>query len=121
MARFGEEFPYLDTGWRLLEGRRVEVQYPGGATEIGIVDTVTGDGLILWLRQDGVSPTPLGREFTGNLDSTRIRPRMRKLLLEGRRIFKALFGESQLRMTGSDQSGVGGGDHNGCTVSALFA
>lgn len=71
MARLNEEFPPLnsrlfgDTDWTLLDGRRVEIQFPGGTTEVGIVDAVTNDGLILWLKQDGVSPRHLIEKAPG--------------------------------------------------------
>lgn len=61
MVRLAQELPdhdvlpIDDTDWTLLAGCDVEVQFPGGAFDHGMVDAVTHDGLILWLRHDGAS------------------------------------------------------------------
>jgi hypothetical protein len=39
--------------WSLLEGREVEILRDGRVVDRGVVDAVTSDGSILWLRQQG--------------------------------------------------------------------
>jgi hypothetical protein len=39
--------------WIFLEGRDVEIHLNGRGIDQGIVDAVTTDGSILWLKQDG--------------------------------------------------------------------
>ena len=55
--RYSEEYlpwrPVED--WTLLPGCTIEVHSCGKVVEVGIVETVTNDGLILWLEQDGPS------------------------------------------------------------------
>lgn len=71
MERLAKEFesrvPLLfdETDWRLLAGQHIEVHFPNGIRDQGIVDAVTTDGLILWLQQDGATPRRLIEKLPG--------------------------------------------------------
>ncbi|MCZ9880957.1 hypothetical protein [Arthrobacter sp. B2a2-09] len=47
--------PPTDTTWNLLTGLNVEIEFHGVVADAGIVDDVTFDGLVLWLKQNGVT------------------------------------------------------------------
>jgi hypothetical protein len=46
--------PFIDP--RLLDACEVEVELHGHIIDRGIVDGVTVDGSMLWLKQDGITP-----------------------------------------------------------------
>ncbi|MCA4134038.1 Hpt domain-containing protein [Arthrobacter sp. M4] len=56
---------FCDIDWRTLTGQKVEIEIANGITDAGVVDTVTMDGQILWLRQDGAIPRRLVEKGPG--------------------------------------------------------
>lgn len=71
MARLSDACPLditqtlNDTDWTTLAGQEIEVYFPEGDTDAGIVDAVTLDGLILWLKPDGASPRRMVEKLPG--------------------------------------------------------
>lgn len=53
MAQYVPWQPVED--WTSLTGREVEIWYRDRLLDRGIVETVTGDGGVLWLKQEGVA------------------------------------------------------------------
>ncbi|KQR82460.1 hypothetical protein ASF98_00065 [Arthrobacter sp. Leaf337] len=53
--------------WSLLEGCQVEIRLNGRVIDRGVVDAVTSDGTILWLKQDGATQRRL-IEYTADVD-----------------------------------------------------
>jgi catechol 2,3-dioxygenase-like lactoylglutathione lyase family enzyme len=53
--------------WSLLEGCQVEVRLNSRVIDRGVVDAVTSDGTILWLKQDGATQRRL-IQYTAGVD-----------------------------------------------------
>lgn len=73
-ARFDRAVGKRVSDWKLLAGQTVQILRGKEIVDEGIVDAVTFDGNVLWLRQKG----PIGRRMVLKERGTGIRVRLLK-------------------------------------------